>query len=228
MINLHYLKRYLKFCASFKDYEKVIGKTECHHIIPRSSGGNNDIINIIHLPIKAHILAHEILAKAIPNKNNLLAFRMMCLMKPNGDSDRKPSLRQIALLREMSARLIVGENHPMYGQQMSDESKAKMSLAKIGKPSPRLGSKMSISAKEKLSNTLKEIYKDPYKHPRVDKTIYHFIHDNGTIYMGTIIGMTHFLYKEDNLVSQKLKLVQKGLRQQHKGWRKLHVNTETA
>ncbi len=57
-----------------KHYELLLSKhgtqdrpegyyTECHHIIPRSMGGSDDVENLTHLTAKAHFIAHYLLWK---------------------------------------------------------------------------------------------------------------------------------------------------------------------
>lgn len=227
MINIHYLKRYLKFCNYYKTSTSTYKYTEKHHIIPKSLGGNNSKLNIVEMPCKAHLLAHEMLFKAFPSRATSLAYRMMCDMHTSNTTNRvKPSLRQLTKAREAMVEHNSGKNHPMYGKKASKATREKQRKAKLGKPGNRKGKKLSKSSKNKVRNSLLELYSDPYCHPRTDKTIYHFIHDGGITYFGTIIGMTKFLFKDQKLDSGKLREVLNGDRKSHKGWRKLHVNTE--
>ncbi len=71
----HYLDRYLKFMSSFKNQSKIKGITEEHHILPKSTDCFPEYQDLklhpwnkINLPLKAHYIAHIMLAKAIGGK----------------------------------------------------------------------------------------------------------------------------------------------------------------
>ena len=74
VINKHYLRRYLAFIAFARqaDFSKY-AKFETHHIVPKSWGGTNSKHNLIKLPIKWHIVAHQLLART-QDKSMMIAF----------------------------------------------------------------------------------------------------------------------------------------------------------
>ena len=74
VINKHYLRRYLSFItfAQQADFSKYT-KFETHHIVPKSWGGTNNKHNLIKLPIKWHIVAHQLLART-QDKPMMIAF----------------------------------------------------------------------------------------------------------------------------------------------------------
>lgn len=212
----HYLARYLKLCAYYKANKPKDCITELHHIIPRCMNGDDSDLNIVELPVKAHIIAHELLYKALPNNKKIaFAFRMMCLMKCRKSGCRKPSLRQITKAREVNSRF-----PNQLGKPITQSAKLKMSEAKLGKPSGRKGKKNTESSKRKVSDSLKELYANPYNHPRTDMTIYHFAHKDGRTYAGKIVGMIK-LFPDEFLKGQRLKDVAMGRRKSHKGWQLL-------
>lgn len=61
-----YLERYFKFVKLYNNYPKSI-HTETHHILPKSlyPEYKNSKWNLVHLPFRAHHIAHWLLAKAI-------------------------------------------------------------------------------------------------------------------------------------------------------------------
>jgi hypothetical protein len=70
--------------------EKIYHK---HHIIPRSSGGDDSESNLITLEYKDHVLAHYILYKANPTNSNWIAYRLMSGI----DEDKKQLVEQLKL-----------------------------------------------------------------------------------------------------------------------------------
>lgn len=77
MTNTHYLTRYDKFIAFYKETASV-GFVERHHITPKCMGGSDDDDNLVILPARAHFICHYLLHKAYPeNKKLAHAFAMM-------------------------------------------------------------------------------------------------------------------------------------------------------
>lgn len=52
----------------------------------------------------------------------------------------------------------IGSQHPMFGKHHSDEAKQKMSLSKLGKPSPKRGIRMSEESRRRMSEAKKSFY----------------------------------------------------------------------
>lgn len=48
--------------------------TECHHIIPRCMGGNEDLNNLVNLLPEEHFVAHQLLIKIYPDQPKLVYF----------------------------------------------------------------------------------------------------------------------------------------------------------
>ena len=48
-----------------------------HHILPKSSGGNDDKDNLVILTYKQHVFAHFLLYKWKPTNSNWIAYRLM-------------------------------------------------------------------------------------------------------------------------------------------------------
>lgn len=75
-MNTRYWNRYLKFiewCDTRPEYE--YRRTEKHHIMPRSFGGDNSKDNLIKLSTREHFIAHYLIYKAIP------CFKTACVLK---------------------------------------------------------------------------------------------------------------------------------------------------
>lgn len=122
---------------------------EGHHIIPRCLGGEgrsyqSNHTNIVLLTAKEHYICHKLLVLIYPN-NKKLQYALWCMI--NGLRKNKryiPSGRIYVQLREAHRLLIIGRVH-------SEETKTKMSCAKIGK----CRSPFSEDHKKNLSNANK-------------------------------------------------------------------------
>ena len=104
---------------------EVLGYVERHHIVPKCLGGADAADNIVLLTAREHFLAHKLLTRMYPaNKGVWYALIAM---------GRLPGMRAriFASERARAAQARVGTKY-------SSESKAKMSLAKKGKPSVSL------------------------------------------------------------------------------------------
>ena len=92
LYNKHIEKCRLKPTLEGKIYHK-------HHIIPRSSGGDDSKSNLIILEYKDHVLAHFILYKSNPTNSNWIAYRLM-----GGISEDKKQLVEQLKLEAISKR----------------------------------------------------------------------------------------------------------------------------
>jgi hypothetical protein len=104
--------------------------SEKHHIIPRCLGGSDEEENLILLPARVHYVAHEILAFIYPDNQDIIYAVIAMSMHSESTEGRKdiriPS-RLFAYFRERAAEF-------QRGKIISEESRHKMSLAKLGKP----------------------------------------------------------------------------------------------
>lgn len=112
--NKHYLHRYIKFINLFDNYTE---SGERHHILPASIFPDYAKIklNIVKLPLRAHYLAHYMLAKAIGNKM-WFAFNMMSRIKNRIKFNSKLYESTRLYLREASSKM-------NKGREMSDSGK---------------------------------------------------------------------------------------------------------
>jgi hypothetical protein len=64
-----------------------------HHILPKSSGGNDDKDNLVILTYKQHVFAHFLLYKWKPTNNNWISYRLM-----NGlDESKKQAVEELKI-----------------------------------------------------------------------------------------------------------------------------------
>ena len=84
---LYATRRYYKLIDFYRQ-QTVEGYTEGHHIVPRCMGGSDDEYNIVHLPAKAHYLAHLLLTKMYPD-DRMIHNSFACMQRdPTGNADR--------------------------------------------------------------------------------------------------------------------------------------------
>ena len=72
---MNYLKVYNNIIFYRKKNRLCDEYTECHHIIPRSLGGNNNDENLVNLSAKEHFVCHLLLTKIY--KNDFLSYKKM-------------------------------------------------------------------------------------------------------------------------------------------------------
>ena len=133
---------------------------ERHHIIPRCMNGDDSDDNLIDLYAREHYEAHKLLAEENPDNEKILFAWWSMSMKSPHTNDRyqltadEYEAAKIALSNAQSKikKEIFKDkrNHPMYGKTHSKEAKEKMSKAKKGKPSSRIGQHVSEKGKERL------------------------------------------------------------------------------
>lgn len=152
------------------------GYSEKHHIKPKCLGGSNEKSNIVKLTYREHFLVHWLLTKFTKGKNKgkmIHAFAMMsCRVKGRG---HVISSWQYELLRKASFDLAIGKtfsderrkniSKSLKGKKLSEETKLKMSLAKIGNKN-LLGFKHSEKSKIKTSKTIRAMWKNR-PHPNI-------------------------------------------------------------
>jgi len=98
------------------------GYVEKHHIVPKCMGGDNANSNIVRLSAKKHFIAHKLLVRIYPNTKGVWY-----------------ALIAMGRIVEFKSRIFQSERLRAYemrkGFKYSEESKKKMSLAKLGKAS---------------------------------------------------------------------------------------------
>lgn len=141
----------------------VLEYGEKHHVVPKSLGGTNGKSNIVVLTGREHFLAHMLLAK-IHGKGMWQAARMM-QNKSRVQNGRIVNSRLYEMAKREWAKYASTQKRPIHvveairtartGSKASEETKAKMSLTRKGRP--RNGNpenwKHSDEAKEKMRAT---------------------------------------------------------------------------
>ena len=74
---MNYLKIYNQLIESRKKLKRQLNYTECHHILPRCMGGNDNKDNLIDLTAREHFIAHWLLWKEYRTKELGCAFGLM-------------------------------------------------------------------------------------------------------------------------------------------------------
>lgn len=104
---MDYVKLYYKLCTYCKETplnERILKRdsnderlgndyiyTEKHHIIPKHSGGSDDLVNIVELLPEEHFMVHYIRYMAYNNKNDYISIRFMV----NGYKNKKFLINEI-------------------------------------------------------------------------------------------------------------------------------------
>ena len=130
------------------------GYREKHHVIPRCLGGTNQNTNLVNLTAREHFIVHKLLCEIYPNESKLFfAYRMMAYMTRSKDNirDYYISSREFNRLRILAREqmIILAKRRPhrplsratldkmaatrkQNGYRHSNETKKKMSIAKLG------------------------------------------------------------------------------------------------
>ena len=162
-----YTKMYFQIIQKAKDRIIHTGYYEKHHIKPKSLNGSNNTDNIVRLTAKEHFIVHWLLTKMCINENHTrkmkYAMRSMCW---NKTGNRIISGWQYELARkkvsESSKGRIVGDSTrkklSVAGKKRfeNEENRKKMGISISNSPL----SKCTEERKLKISNTMKEFYKD--------------------------------------------------------------------
>lgn len=154
---MNYNKLYNSIIDKAKERGGVDGYSETHHIKPKCMGGTNEKSNLVNLTAREHFIAHWLLYKIHKTKSLAYAWHLMHFsnekykgkrynshsyqytrnalsktMKGNpglflGNVHTDDSKRRISETLMLNAAR--GSNHYMFGKEVSDETKKKMSIA---------------------------------------------------------------------------------------------------
>jgi hypothetical protein len=124
---------------------------EQHHIIPKCLNGINDKTNLVLLTAKEHFIAHKLLCEIYPNETKLhyALWRMMNPQTQKHIRDYNIGSNEYNRYKILQTELVrkLGKQNKGKTNIISDETRQKMKIAKLGKP-------RSAETKEKISNTL--------------------------------------------------------------------------
>lgn len=132
----------------------VDGYCETHHIIPKSLGGSNLKENLVNLTAREHFICHLLLTKMYEGdakKKMIHAAWAMATLENDNQQRYKITSKIYESLRIKYAKLVSIRLTGKPGRKHSEETKKKLSLARLGKS---IGP-MSEESKRKLSNSMK-------------------------------------------------------------------------
>lgn len=132
---------------------------ESHHIVPRCMNGTDDANNLVLLTYTEHCKCHELLPKFTSGDAKRKLLFAWSIMRTNQPDDTNKNEYQQLRSKLPGTRL---------GSTMSEESKHKLSKARMGKPSGMLGKSHSISTITKMKDSARKRAKQ--KCPYCDKT----------------------------------------------------------
>lgn len=154
-ISNKYTTVYFKIISAAQIRDPLSGYVEKHHIIPKSLGGTNSKDNIVALSAREHFICHWLLTKMTADQYSQFkmckAFVCMLYMDTS-DKRYKISGKMFENIKKRNAKIysdaMKGSNNPMYGKEVSDETKQKLSISNTGKIA-------SDETRKKISNALK-------------------------------------------------------------------------
>lgn len=118
---MDYVKAYNNLVSKAQQ-RVLVGYGEKHHVLPRCMGGSNAKDNIVLLTAKEHFIAHKLLVRMYPNVRGVWY-----------------ALIAMGRIPDFKSKIFASEREAAYaarrGFKYSEESRKKMSAAKIGKPS---------------------------------------------------------------------------------------------
>lgn len=157
----------------------LIGYTEKHHIIPRSFGGSNNKDNVAILTAREHYIAHLILWKMkFPDPYNgkmAMAFKTFFgrtftssrIKHHNYNLSNNKVYEKVKIeSSRYQSENFSGKNATWYGRKHTAESKkligekSKLKVFKTGPDNPQWGKKMPPEFGKKISDSIKEKWKD--------------------------------------------------------------------
>ena len=103
--NLRYIDRYISYIEGCRA-KSFMGRTEKHHILPRSLGGGNGI-NLLRMSPRHHCIAHLLLAKATGSPKMIKALHKMVYSRTGGAKrEYKITSRMYEYLRAEHAKVV--------------------------------------------------------------------------------------------------------------------------
>ncbi len=106
---------------------------EKHHITPKCVGGTNDQSNLVLLTAREHFICHKLLVEIYDHNSSLVAALWMMSFAKTYNRGYRVGAREYERLRKQFIENFSGENHPMFGKTPTEETRKKLSEARIGK-----------------------------------------------------------------------------------------------
>jgi hypothetical protein len=131
-------ERYVRLINAAKKLQPV-GRSEVHHIVPRSMGGSNAKDNLVRLSTRVHFVAHWMLWKAYKNPKMANAFWTMSCCNGERINSKTYSIVRAVAAEEIakaktgtttSDKQKAAVKKAMTGKVFSEETRKKISLAK--------------------------------------------------------------------------------------------------
>ena len=176
-ISSEYWKKVEKIYEDSESFpKKVVKERNLHHKFPRSFSKkdgidiDNDDDNLVSLSLADHFRVHYYLWKcAKKGYRGMMAKAFVFMRKKMVAYASDETIEQMAKDYEEVMKDVAeankGENHPMYGKHLSEETKIKMSEVKKGKPKTEecrkrisetmKGKKRSAESRKKMSEAKK-------------------------------------------------------------------------
>ena len=125
--------------------------TEKHHIIPRCMGGDDSVENLVVLTAREHYIAHLLLTKCTSSVyKQKMSYALWNMV--NRDNGERTSSTNYSNVRTKHAKMLSenssGSGNPMFGKQVSDETRQKISAKNKGR-------KLSVETRKRMSNANK-------------------------------------------------------------------------
>lgn len=125
-IHNKYFRWYMNIISDSRTRTGPNSDVEQHHIIPRCMNGSDRKENLVYLSFREHFLVHWLLTKCVIKKYKLKMFQALAMMrKTKSCNKRLVASWQYSIARKASR---LGQ----IGRYLSEETKLKISLAKMG------------------------------------------------------------------------------------------------
>lgn len=155
-VNNKYRKWYVDIITK-RLFNKPIGYSENHHIIPTSIDKNfkNNKTNIVRLTAKEHFICHLLLTKFTEGENKRsMYYALVNMSRSSKNHKRKFNSGYYEFIKKYNSKAGIGRKH-------SDETKRKISESNKGRISPNKGNKFggarTQEAKDKISKSKKGV-----------------------------------------------------------------------
>jgi hypothetical protein len=213
---------------------------ECHHILPKSLGGNNDKTNLVDLTLREHYVCHLLLTKFTIGDAKKKMFYALHRLTNKSDSIKIKSSRIYEYLRLNHSQITsqrMKENNP---NKLGRKPTAKQSAAISKANTERIWTKES---KDKMSQSQKqrkidrpesfnpgipksEEHKKNLSISKIKKTrekdidIFHWTHSIYGEFIGTRTNLSDSFPEQNLKISELLKVINpKYVEKSHRGWK---------
>jgi len=142
---MNYLKTYCKLIRKAENRTLPEGYTENHHVFPKSIFGNND--RVVALTAREHYVAHALLEKIYIHRYGLKNQKTIKMTYAHNMMGSRGSYKNSYLYETVRSRMAEAKRE----QEISAETRAKLSASNSGKNNPFYGKTHSVETRKKLS-----------------------------------------------------------------------------